>query len=82
MQFRLAFGQNISKKVDLLLHELFAEQPHDFNHAPSVNDKVVLEKYKSSIKAIDDRYQIKLPFKKADVEVSYNYQYAQQSAQT
>ena len=60
----------------MLLHESFAEQPHDFNCAPSVNDKVVLEKYKSSIKVIDNRYQIALPFKKDEVEMPNNYSYA------
>ena len=34
----------VEKKVDLLLHESFAEKPHDFNQAPSVNDKVGLNK--------------------------------------
>ena len=62
--------------MDVLLHESFAERPHDFNHAPSVNDKIVLEKYKNSIKTVDDRYQIELPFKKDDVNVPDNYQYA------
>ena len=62
--------------MDLLLHESFAEQPYDFNQAPSVNDKIVLEKYKNSIKNIDNRYQIELPFKKDHVNVPDNYQYA------
>ena len=66
----------LEKKVDVLLHESFAERPHDFNHAPSVDDKVVLEKYKSSIKIVNDRFQIVLPFKKSDVEVPNNYSYA------
>ena len=66
----------VEKKFDTLLQESFAERPHDFNHAPSVNDKIVLEKYKGSIKAIDNRYQIELPFKKDNVIVSDNYQYA------
>ena len=59
----------LEKKVDVLLHELFAERPHDFNCAPSVDDKVVLKKYKSSIKVIDNRFQRALPFKKGEVEM-------------
>ena len=62
--------------MDVLLHKSFAKRPHDFNYAPSVNDKIVLEKYKKSIKTIDDRYQIELPVKKDDVNVPNNYQYA------
>ena len=58
--------------MDVLLHESFAKRPHDFNQAPSVNDKIVLEKYKNSLKAIDNRYQIELPFKKDNVNVSDN----------
>ena len=53
------FRMNIIKKLDVLLYESFAERPHDFNHALSVNDKIVLEKYKKIYKTtIDDRYQI------------------------
>ena len=37
----------LEKKVDLLLHESFAERPHDYNQAPSINDKIVLNKYKN-----------------------------------
>ena len=48
--------------MDLLLHESFAERPHDFNQAPSVNDKIALDKYKNSIKNISNRYQIELQF--------------------
>ena len=55
------------------MHESFAERPNDFNCAPSVDDKVVLEKYKNSIKTVDNRYQIALPFKKENVEVPNNY---------
>ena len=51
----------LEKKVDLLLHESFAEKPHDLNQAPSVNDKIVLSKYKESIQNIGGRYQIELP---------------------
>ena len=58
------------------MHESFAERPQDLLHTPSVNDKFVLGKYKSSIKIVDDRYQIELPFKKDDVEVPNNYSYA------
>ena len=29
----------LEKKVNLLLHESFAERPHDFNQAPSTIDK-------------------------------------------
>ena len=65
----------LDKKVDLLLHESFAERPHDFNQAPSVNDKIVLDKYKKSIKNIGDRYQIELPFKQNDINLPNNYQY-------
>ena len=43
---------------------------------PSVNDKIVLEKYINLIKTVDDRYHIELPFKKADINVPDNYQYA------
>ena len=39
----------LEKKVDFLLHESFAEKPHDFNQALSVNDKIVLNKYRNSI---------------------------------
>ena len=66
----------LEKKIDVLLHESFAERPHDFNSAPSVNDKIVLEKYKDSIKCENGRYQISLPFKKDIVEVPNNYSYA------
>ena len=58
------------------MHESFAERPHDFNCAPSVDDKVALEKCKNSIKTVDNRYQIALPFKKENVEVPNNYSYA------
>ena len=58
------------------LHESFAVWPHDFNCASSVDDKVVLEKYKSSIKIVNDWFQIALPFKKSEVEVPNNYSYA------
>ena len=58
------------------MHESFAEHPHDFNCAPSVNDKVVLESYKNSIKVVDDRFQIALPFKTGKVEMPNNYSYA------
>ena len=53
----------LEKKVDLLLRESFAEKPYDFNQAPSVNDKIVLSKYKESIQNIGGHYQIELPFK-------------------
>ena len=66
----------LEKKLDVLLQESFAERLHDFNCAPSVDDKVVLEKYKSSIKIINDRFQIALSFKKNEVEVPNNYSYA------
>ena len=59
----------------MLLHESLAERPHDFSCAPSVDDTVVLEKYKSSIKIVNDQFQIALPFKKSDVEVRNNYSY-------
>ena len=65
----------LEKKIDTLLHESFAERPHDFNNAPSVNDKIVLDKYKNSVKAVNNRYQIALPFKKENVEVPNNYFY-------
>ena len=58
------------------MHKSFAERPHDFICAPSVDDKVVLEKYKNSIETVDNQYQIALPFKKDDVEVPNNYSYA------
>ena len=66
----------LEKKVDVLLRESFAERPHDFNSAPSVNDKIVLQHYKDSIKCENSRYQISLPFKKKNVEVPNNYSYA------
>ena len=66
----------LDKKVDLLLHESFVERPHDFNQAPSVNDKIVLDKYKKSIKNNGNRYQIQLPFKQNDINLRNNYQYA------
>ena len=47
----------LEKSVDLLLHESFAERPHDFNQAPFIDDKIVLRKYKESIKHIGGRYQ-------------------------
>ena len=56
--------------------ESFAERPHDFNCAPSVNDKIVLNVYKSSIKTVENRFEIALPFKKRNVEVPNNYSYA------
>ena len=62
--------------VDVLLHESFAERPQDFYHALSIDDKVVLEKYKSSVKIVDNRFQTALPFKKSYVEVPNNYSYA------
>ena len=58
------------------MHESFAERPRDFNCAPSVDDKVVLHKYKNSIKTVKNRYQIALPFKKENVVVPNNYSYA------
>ena len=64
----------LEKKVDLLLHELFVERPHDFNQAPSVNDKAVLSKYKESIQNIGGRYQIEFPFKQEVVNLSDNLQ--------
>ena len=36
----------LEKKVDALLYESFAERPHDSNQAPSVEDKIVWQKYK------------------------------------
>jgi hypothetical protein len=54
----------LEKKIDTLLHESFAERPHDFNCAPSVNDKIVLNDYKNSIESVGDRFEIALPFKK------------------
>ena len=66
----------LERKVDVLLHESFAERPHDFNQAPSINNKMVLENYKNSIKTVDDRCHIELPFKKDYVSVPDNYQYA------
>ena len=35
----------LEKKLDLVLHESFAERPHDFNYAHSIEDKFVLQKY-------------------------------------
>ena len=77
MQSRPIFGRDFrKKKLAMLLHESFAERPHDFSCASSVDDKVVLEKYKSLIKIGNDRFQIALPFKKSEVEVPNNYSYA------
>ena len=58
------------------MHESFAERPHDFNQAPSINDKIVLQKYKKSIENIGGRYQIPLPFKKDTLNLPNNYSYA------
>ena len=66
----------LEKKADALLYESFAERPHDFIQAPSVNDKIVLRKYKESIETVDNRYHIGLPFKNDDVSMPNNYQYA------
>ena len=52
------------KKIDTLLHESFAEHPQDFNCAPSVNDKIVLNDYKNSIESVGDRFEIPLLFLK------------------
>ena len=76
MQPSSIFGRTLIKKLDILLHEAFAERPHDFNCAPSVNDKVVLESYKNSIKVVDNQFQIALTFKKGKVEIRNNYPYA------
>ena len=61
--------------MDILLHESFVDHLHDFNCAPSVDDIVVLESYKKSIKVVDNRFQIALPFKKGKVEMPDNYSY-------
>ena len=66
----------LEKKVDLLLHESFAEKPHDLNQAPSVEDKIVLNKYHESIKNIGNRFEIALPFKKKEVNLLNNHSYA------
>ena len=66
----------LENKVDLLFRESFAEKPHDFNQAPSVNDKIVLSIYKESIKNIGGRYQIELPYKQEGINLPYNHQYA------
>ena len=66
----------LEKKIDTLLHETFAKRPNDFNSAPSVNDKIVLDKHKDSIKTVNIRYQLVLPFKKENVLVPSNYSYA------
>ena len=59
----------LEKKVDLLLHESFAEKPHDFNQASSVEDKIVLNKYHETIKNIGNRFQIALPFKEKEINL-------------
>ena len=46
----------LEKKLDLLLHESVVERPHGFNQAPSVNDEIVVSKYKKSIQNIGSRY--------------------------
>ena len=58
------------------MHESFAKKPHDLNQAPSVNDKIVLNKYQESIKNIGGRYEIALPFKEKDVNLPNNRSYA------
>ena len=53
----------LEKRLDTLIHESFAEKHHDTNTVPSVEDKVVLQQYRESIKVENDRYIIGLPFK-------------------
>ena len=63
----------LEKKVDLLLHESFTEKPHNFNQASSVNDIIVLNKYRNSFKNIGDRYKMNaFPFKERDVNLPNN----------
>ena len=54
----------MEKKVDLLLHESFAENPHDLNQAASVEDKIALNKYNETIGNVDNRFQTHFPLKK------------------
>ena len=38
--FIRASEELLEKKVDLSLHKSFAERPHDFTQAPSINEKL------------------------------------------
>ena len=57
-----------------MLHESFADGPHDYNQAPSINDKIVLSKYKELIQNIGGRYEIELHFKQENINLP-NYRY-------
>ena len=46
------------------MHEAFAENEHDINIALSVEDNVVLNKYRESIAVNNNRYTISLPLRK------------------
>ena len=46
------------------------------DQAPSINDKIVLNRYKYSIQNIGGRYEIELPFKKENGNLPNNRSYA------
>ena len=69
MQFCTCSGCMLEKKVDLLLHESFAEKPNELNQVPSVNDKTVLNKFQNSMKNIGGGYEIAFPFKEKNINL-------------
>ena len=67
--------EKLEKRLDTIIYESFAEKPNDDNIAPSVEDKLVLNSYKKSVKNVNGRFEIGLPFKHENVELPNNYQY-------